>query len=87
MYQPKIATHMTPKLAEVTFQLIKNEAETMTEAEITTRVQELMAEGDKWSARMIHTVSLQDSRDKMYLRWVNECSEMAAMWCMVEGAA
>ncbi len=87
MYQPKIATHWTPEEAETTRQMILAEAKTLSEDEIAAKVQELMNEGDKWNSKMIHDPALQDTYDRMLGRWVSDCSEMAAMWCMAEGAA
>lgn len=82
-FTPKIATHWTKAEAEATYQSIKVEASTLNEEEITQKVQELMAEANKWCSKMIHDPKLQDSRDRMYGRWVNEDSEMAAFWSMV----
>ncbi len=79
-FTPKIATHWTEAEAEETYQSIKEEAVALNEEEITQKVQELMAEANKWCKRMIHDPSMQDSRDRMYGRWVSEDSEMAVIW-------
>lgn len=87
MYQPKIANHWTPQEAEATLQMIQTEAASLSESEITAKVQELMAKGDRLAFGVVHDPKLQSSQDRMFSRWIKECSEMAAMWCTVEGAA
>lgn len=83
VFQPRIATHWTEAEATLTYHMIKAEADGLDEEEITRKVQGLMADADKWAGRMIHHPSLQDSRDRMYKRWVDDASEMAAIWLMV----
>lgn len=83
MYTPRIATHWTEAEAETTIAVIKNEALDLTEDEIMLKCQECCTEADKWNSKMIHDPSLQDSRDRMYQRWVADCSEMAAIWATV----
>lgn len=87
MYVPKIANHWTAEEAETTRQMIKTEAASLSESEITAKVQKLMAKGDRLAFGIVHDPKLQSSQDRMYARWIAECSEMAAMWCMAEGAA
>lgn len=83
VFKPRIATHWTVAEAQATYQMIKDEAGCLNEEEITGKVRDLMAEADKWAAVMIHDPSLQDSIDRMYRRWINDASEMAAIWIMV----
>lgn len=82
-FTPRIAKHWTEGEAQATYQSIKEEARGLNEEEITQKVQELMAEADKWCSKMIHDPSLQGGRDRMYGRWVDDASEMAAIWSMV----
>ncbi len=83
VFKPRIATHWTEEEADVTYQMIKAEAVGLDEEKITQKIQGLMTEADKWAAIMVHDPSLQDSRDRMYRRWVDDASEMAAIWLMV----
>ncbi len=83
MFKPQIASHWAEQEAETTYQCIVAEAAQMTEDEIVARCQECLAEADKWNSKMIHDPKLQDSRDRMYGRWVADLSEMATIWSMV----
>lgn len=82
-FTPRIATYWTEAEAQVTYQNIKAEARGLNEEKITEKVQDLMAEADKWYSKMVHDPSLQGGRDRMYGRWVDDASEMAAIWSMV----
>ncbi len=87
MYTPRIATHWTPEETETVRQMITKEAALLSESEITDKVQKLMTEGDSLSFGIAHDPTLQSSKDRMCARWIAECTEQAAMWCMAEGAA
>lgn len=79
-----IATHLTAEDIRVIRDMIQEEADSMTEKQITEKCQECAAEADKWSSKMIHDESMQDLRDRMYGRWAMESSEMAAAWAMAQ---
>lgn len=81
--QPQIATHVSPGVYATTLGNIIREASEMTETQIIERCQLLTREIEKWSSKMIHDPGIQDSCDRMYKRWIDEASEMLAIWATV----